>query len=262
MYIDAVYYDRQGYRQVWERAVHDMPWTQDTSAEVDFIVDLASAHEPRCVLDVACGAGRHAIELARRGHRVVGVDCSAALVEHARRAVAEAGVNGVRFEEMDIRALPYVAEFDLVLSLWEGAIGYLETEEDNRRALAALARAVAPGGHHVAGPLLNADCLAVRSPFQIWERSDQVIELAELSWDREGRRVMDRTSRLRRRPDGAWAFEVENQEVRYRVYSPTELAMILRELGLEPQGLYRSPSRTRGVDAGDMEYWIHSVKPL
>jgi SAM-dependent methyltransferase len=54
-----------------------------TRNEVDFIEMALDLREDAALLDVACGGGRHALELARRGYSVEGVDDSATLVAYA-----------------------------------------------------------------------------------------------------------------------------------------------------------------------------------
>lgn len=53
------------------------------------------------VLDAACGTGRHSVELAGRGHRVIGVDQSPAMLAKAREKLPEGD-----FREGDLTALP------------------------------------------------------------------------------------------------------------------------------------------------------------
>jgi malonyl-CoA O-methyltransferase len=67
------------------------------------------------VLDVGCGTGRHAVELARAGARVTGVDFSSGMLEKAR---AKPGAEGVRFVHQDASGvLPFAARaFDRVIS--------------------------------------------------------------------------------------------------------------------------------------------------
>ncbi len=72
-------------------------------------------------LDAGCGTGFLSFELARRGHRVVGVDFAPAMLEEARRKAA-AEKAAIRFEQADAERLPFAAQsFDLVVSrhvLW------------------------------------------------------------------------------------------------------------------------------------------------
>src|SRR3984893_16935215 len=72
-------------------------------------------------LDAGCGTGFLSLELAARGHRVVGVDFSPAMLAEARRKVAQQNFS-VRFEEADAEQLPFPSDsFDFAISrhvLW------------------------------------------------------------------------------------------------------------------------------------------------
>jgi SAM-dependent methyltransferase len=58
-----------------------------TLRQVDFLVEELALAPGNSVLDVACGRGRHSIELARRGFRVTGVDLSARSLEYSLTGV-------------------------------------------------------------------------------------------------------------------------------------------------------------------------------
>ncbi|MBT4816155.1 MAG: class I SAM-dependent methyltransferase, partial [Lentisphaerae bacterium] len=51
-----------------------MSWVESTCSQVDFLVDELKLSGSERVLDLACGFGRHSLELARRGYSVTGVD--------------------------------------------------------------------------------------------------------------------------------------------------------------------------------------------
>ena len=56
----------------WTLGIQDLSWVEHTAEEVDFVVEALGLKGVERVLDLACGFGRHSLELARRGYRVVG----------------------------------------------------------------------------------------------------------------------------------------------------------------------------------------------
>jgi SAM-dependent methyltransferase len=94
------------------------------------------------VLDVGCGPGRHAHELARRGIRVHGVDVSERFVDLARAGAPP----GATFERRDARTLAFDAEFDAVVCLCQGAFGLMTATGDDEVVLGGIANALRPGG--------------------------------------------------------------------------------------------------------------------
>ena len=79
--------DRWRDSDVPRGAAYDRRFDDLASAGVDVHgeADLVDSYQPGSVLDAGCGTGRVAIELARRGRTVVGVDVDAAMLEAARR---------------------------------------------------------------------------------------------------------------------------------------------------------------------------------
>jgi len=94
------------------------------------------------VLDVGCGPGRHAHELARRGITVHGIDISETFVELAGRDAPPAAT----FERLDARWMSFDAEFDAVICLCQGAFGLMTADGEDEQVIAAIARALRPGG--------------------------------------------------------------------------------------------------------------------
>lgn len=79
----------------------------DVHGEADLVATLAPGG---CVLDAGCGTGRVAIELARRGHEVVGLDLDAAMLAAARRKAP-----GLRWIEGDLATTQLGERFDVVV---------------------------------------------------------------------------------------------------------------------------------------------------
>lgn len=136
------------YEGWFDSEAYDLVYDHRDESEAARLVDLverevapaADAH----ILDVGCGRGRHARIFARRGYRVTGLDLSAGAIEEARRRADAAGLD-IRFEQGDMRT-PYCDGCaDGVVNLFT-TFGYFETDAENRQALAAMTRALRPGG--------------------------------------------------------------------------------------------------------------------
>jgi D-alanine-D-alanine ligase len=117
-----------------------------TRCEVNRFIELLQLSPDDSLLDLCCGHGRHAIEIARRGFRhVTGLDRSRYLVRKAREAARKESLP-VRFREGDCRRLPYSARsFDAVLFAGN-SFGYFDTTEDNAKVLREIARVLRNDG--------------------------------------------------------------------------------------------------------------------
>jgi D-alanine-D-alanine ligase len=117
-----------------------------TAQEVDVLVAAAALSEHHRILDLCCGQGRHALELARRGFaHVTGLDHSSFLVQLARRRAAAAALP-VAFREGDARqGLPECGPFDRIYVMGN-SFGYFDDVADDRALLEEARRALAPGG--------------------------------------------------------------------------------------------------------------------
>jgi len=99
------------------------------------------------VLDIACGAGRHAIELARLGFCVTGNDLSPFLLEEARKEAITCSLQ-LELSCCDMRHIPGSGLFDLVVQLFT-SFGYFDLKEDDRVVLGKVYRALKTGGWYV-----------------------------------------------------------------------------------------------------------------
>jgi SAM-dependent methyltransferase len=117
-------------------------FTKGTRQEVDALVEWLDLPEGSRILDVGCGPGRHAHELARRGMLVHGIDISERFIQLAIESAPE----GATFERLDARSMSFKSEFDAVICLCQGAFGLMTAGNDDLVVFDHLARALRPGG--------------------------------------------------------------------------------------------------------------------
>lgn len=117
---------------------------RDMHGEADFVQSLG----PSSVLDAGCGTGRVAIELARRGLEVEGVDLDATMLSAARRKAPQ-----LRWHQADLAVLDLARRFDVVVLA--GNVMIFLTPGTEGDVVSAMAGHVAAGGALVAGFQLN-----------------------------------------------------------------------------------------------------------
>jgi SAM-dependent methyltransferase len=209
-----------------------------TAAEVDFLAEALGLGKGSRVLDLACGHGRHSVELAKRGCAVTGVDLSEPSLGLAAARAAEAGVE-VRFERADMRRLGYEGEFDAVVNMFT-AFGYFAEDADNRLVLERVAAALAPGGAFLLD-VVNPVSVFARFEARGWhELSGGTIMLEERVYDA-----------ARGRFETCWTFTCggERRERRFshRAYTAPELAAMTAAAGLGVERFWG------GLDGSELE---------
>jgi SAM-dependent methyltransferase len=140
--------DLDEYERKWERLVAS---GADPHGEADLVV----THRPRSVLDAGCGTGRVAVELARRGVAVVGVDSDPDMVDLARAKAPGLRRPDLRWIVADLAGLALPDRFDVVL-LAGNVVPYVAPDQ-RAAAVAACARHLAPTGVLLAGFALRPD---------------------------------------------------------------------------------------------------------
>ena len=111
--------------------------------QVDQLLALTS-FKGGSVLDLACGPGRHAIELAKRGYQVTGVDLSQFLLSKAKERALAAEVE-VEWVEQDMRTFERPNSFDLAINMFT-AFGYFEDKSEDLQVLKQLHNSLVLGG--------------------------------------------------------------------------------------------------------------------
>ena len=182
------------------------------------------------ILDLACGYGRIAVPLARRGFQVTGLDLSEPLLDVARERAAQAGVP-VAWRHADMRDMPaeWAGQFDAVISIWN-SFGYFTDDHENQRVLASAAQALKPGGRLLID-VSNRDRVVSTYRTRDWDERDGLVLLQERSFDPV--RGLNRT-------DLTWHDAGQRRQVHFavRLYTATELTRMVAAAGLRPVAYY------------------------
>jgi SAM-dependent methyltransferase len=189
--------------------------------EVEQALGLLEIDPPAAILDLACGPGRHLLELARRGHRATGVDTTAAFLATARSVADREGL-AVDLVQADMREFCRPDSFDAVLSM-ATSFGYFENPDDDRRVLVNMRRSLRAGGALLI-ELMGKEAVARTLKGRDWSEVDGVFLLTE----------------QRVREDWTWVdnrliflAEGRRQEfvLSHRLYSAAELTALLADAG-------------------------------
>jgi len=222
---------KQWYEELFENYAESYDkesYTQGTKGEVDFIEKEIDCDKSKRILDIGCGTGRHAIELAKRGYDVTGIDLSESQLNRAMEKAKQENVN-INFLQADARELNFNNEFDLVIMLCEGAFPLMESDEMNFEILKNAGQSLKKEGKfilttlnalfplfHSVKDFLNAnECRSEDNSFDLMTfRETSTVEIVDDSGNRKKIRCND------------------------RYYTPSEMTWLLKSLDFKTVGIY------------------------
>jgi SAM-dependent methyltransferase len=189
------------------------------------------------VLELGCGTGRVALHLARRGHRVVGIDSDADLIAELReRAAAEGLTTGA--EQADAAGFSLDQYFGLIVAPMQ-LIQLLPRADSRRECLTAAAAHLSPHGVIALAVVETVVTSVPPSPLlpDVRERHGWVYSSMPLGAIREGDSLL--VERLRQTVDPDGHLEETHDAVRLQMLTAAELEQEGRSAGLSPAGRRR-----------------------
>ncbi len=213
------------YTPVWFDVFLQTYWPEQTAREVEFLARQLSRPDYQSVLDLCCGAGRHALPLAARGYRVIGLDRDVRMLEAGRRmadALAMAPGGGATFVLGDMRELSADApgSFDALICMWQ-SFGYFDAAT-NADVLRQMRDALRPGGRLILD-VYNADAFAEGSSVETTERAGRQITTTQV---REGDRLTVSIGYGAALPEDTFAWQL---------YDPGAIVALAAKHGLRPR---------------------------
>ncbi len=197
--------------------------------QCDFIEKAMELKKDMRILDLACGQGRHAIELAKRGYDITGLDYSEYLLSVASERARKEGVE-VNFIKGDMRELPFENEFDAIYMFFT-SFGYF-SDEENFRVLKEVSKSLKKGGKFLID-LSNPIMVIKNFQYESWILTkDGLICLEQNEFDPVKMRT--RTLRLVFKE----GKEINRKEHIVRLYTPAELSYLMELAGLKTIKFY------------------------
>ncbi len=231
------------YRTAYPPEMDKLPWADKTVSEVDRFMTMLKPRGDERVLDMGCGTGRHALELARRGLSVVGVELLEANVAVGTAAAEEQSLS-VELVQADLRELEFHEQFDIVVTFNDGGIGYFESEAENLRTFEVISRALKHGGRHL-GQTPNRLFAEKHMPEKTWILGEESVELTDHRWNAKLQRLEGTAASI-------WFGEMFEKldPIPYssRLYLVEELQEIYESLGMKLTNTFRGsgkPGRPR-----------------
>ena len=213
--------------EVWESMVGPFisrPASLEQAAvDVESILSLTGVAPSARVLDLCCGMGRHALELARRGFGVTGVDKTVSFLDQARQQAREEGL-AIEFVQQDMRAFRQPNSFDLALNL-NTSFGYFEDPADDLQVLRNIHASLLPGGSLVL-QTIGKEVLARIYQERDWSEIEGCLFLQERRPAADWGRMNVRWIKITSGGKEEWSFT-------HRLFAATELAALMLEAGFQ-----------------------------
>jgi prepilin-type N-terminal cleavage/methylation domain-containing protein len=228
---------------------------KDYAAESRFVHGLVQAHAPRAALlfELGCGTGRHALEFARLGYRVAGIDRSAEMVELAAALyTSQPAEIAARLQAKigDVRSHREGGEFDAVVSLFH-VINYQTSADDLTAMMATAAAHLRSGGVFLFdfwyGPAVLTDPPRVRVR-RLQDKVIDVTRIAEPELQANENRVDVHYRVLVREPKTGVGTEIrETHGMRYLFLPEIEALLAGAGFTLQATGAWPHPDRPLGM---------------
>ena len=138
------WYEQDQFWELVEPFLFNEQRLSEAKDEVKNIVQLLKINQDDQILDLCCGIGRHSLELARQGFKVVGVDRTAFFINQAIQETEDKNLKA-EFIVSDMREYCNPDQYNIIINMF-GSFGYFENEDDSRTVVKNMYASLRPGG--------------------------------------------------------------------------------------------------------------------
>lgn len=249
LYFDfAAFYARGPYTQYSQRMSERMPKLLERW-EV----------QPEVILDMACGEGTFAINMATQGYQVVGIDRSSRMLALAKEKAKAAEVE-VDFRLRDMTRMIFESSFDLV-TCWFDSLNYILAYSELKSAFQGAYRALRGGGLFVFDMNTVAGLASswADPPVTVQVNDRDTLVLHECSYDHEINMAQAKITAFARQGQLWTRMQETHMEKGYYMW---EIKSALREAGFRVRGEVGSIETLAPVKSDDPRVWYVCQKPF
>jgi ubiquinone/menaquinone biosynthesis C-methylase UbiE len=226
---ESMYWWENYFDEIYLKIYSFIDTPEANQKQVEFIEKALGLEKGHKILDLACGQGRHAILLAKRGYNITGLDYSEYLLSVARKRAENEKVK-INFMKGDMRELPFENEFDAIYMFFT-SFGYF-SDKDNFKVLKEVSRSLKKGGKFLID-LSNPIMVVKNFQYESWILTKEgIICLEQNEFDP----IKMRTRTLRIVFKGG--KEIDRKEHIVRLYTPSELSFLMELVGLKAIKFY------------------------
>ncbi len=220
----------------WHKAMYNNAFAEESigsqrfielaKKQVAFLIDITNLKQGDSVLDVPCGVGRHSLEFAKHGAKVIGVDISKDCLKIARDKFKHKNVQYLHGDMQNLKK--FKGRFDLVVNLFT-SFGYFFTDEENFRVLKSMASCLAPGGKVIVNLIDRDWILPIYQPVR-WSEVDGRMVMEASRYDKKSKYNESQMVMVNKKfsPPKLEHYHYH----RVRLYSKSEMVGLMRKAGL------------------------------
>ena len=207
--------------------------------------------EGKKLLDIACGEGTFAVEMAEKGYDVVGIDISPKQIEIAKEKDVDEEID---FKVQDMRELFFQERFNVV-TCWYDSLNYILDKDELLQVFKGVYNSLQEDGIFV------FDMNTIYVMEEVWEGqtmvkedSREIFDMIEQNYDKEKHITSIKLTSFLREDDGRWR-KIEEVH-RERGYSFEELRNIFKDVGFKELGCWKDIEEKTEADEESERVWF------
>jgi len=234
------------YKDVWRKLIP--PGLNE--AETDFIAEMGNLQQGHHVLDLMCGYGRHAIELARRGYEVTAIDTEDEYIQEIKTTASNDDLP-VQAINRDITVIEFSSLFDAAICMGN-SFAFLD-ENEAAGVLKKITTHLKTGGVFIINTWMLGEIAIKYFQERDWFYAGDYKYLVENKFLLNPTRIESEHNII------SASGDIENLKGIDYIFTISELQKILEQAGLKLNGIYATP-RKRKFQLGDTRAYLVAEK--